>query len=415
MKKVVLFNLALVLGLITSSGQNNKCDCKADLDFIIEKLKVTPSYKRQIKGQKEIQFNKTYASIVSKINYNTTVEECFKFLAKQITVIEDFHINLYANTKYFKKSDMDDDEKLNDFLQSNTFKLHPKSTLNLDSLRDQLTMSIKEGIEGIYILGTTTIEIGILKMDDNTYQGIVLASDHPLWTRGQIFLYVYKNKFDKYNIIQHDIYSRHLKMFNSITYENGRLLNLKKNGFHNNFEFKTDKTCNWELKTINDFVQYIYMGNFNRSSANREQADLFLNKLKDELNAPNIIVDLRSNSGGASKVSQAFFKLLRKSKAQLFIITNSFTISNGEQFTVKLKNLDNSKHLGQTTYGALAYGSNYGKLHQTPSGHFSFYPTDMDFHNEYYKYEGYGIIPDVKLGFNSDWIEQTLAIIYESK
>jgi hypothetical protein len=35
----------------------------------------------------------------------------------------------------------------------------------------------------------------------------------------------------------------------------------------------------------------------------------------------------------------------------------------------------------------------------------------MNFHKQYFEYEGSGVIPDIKLDFDRDWIEQTLEII----
>ena len=41
-------------------------------------------------------------------------------------------------------------------------------------------------------------------------------------------------------------------------------------------------------------------------------------------------------------------------------------------------------------------------------------PTDMNFH-KYIAYEGKGIVPEVRLDFKKDWIEQTLEIIEQVK
>ena len=119
-------------------------------------------------------------------------------------------------------------------------------------------------------------------------------------------------------------------------------------------------------------------------------------------------MDLRSNSGGNKKFSDPFLKLLKNKN--VYVLTNCFTGSNGEQFATKLKKIKGAKHLGQTTFGVIAYGLNYGTSYDTPSGHFRVLPTDMNFH-QFYAYEGKGVTPDIKLDFESDWIEQTLAII----
>jgi len=134
--------------------------------------------------------------------------------------------------------------------------------------------------------------------------------------------------------------------------------------------------------------------------------------MKTKLTAKNVIVDLRSNVGGNSKFSDPFLKLLKKKN--VYILTNCFTGSNGEQFTLKLKALKNAKHLGQTTRGIIAYGMNYGYNYNTPSGYFNITPTDMDF-SKYLAYEGKGVAPEIPLDFNKDWNKQTLEIIKADK
>lgn len=66
--------------------------------------------------------------------------------------------------------------------------------------------------------------------------------------------------------------------------------------------------------------------------------------------------------------------------------------------------------MGQSTFGIIAYGINYGRSYDTPSKYFQITPTDMNFH-EFYNYENKGVTPDIALDFDKDWIEQTLEII----
>lgn len=161
-------------------------------------------------------------------------------------------------------------------------------------------------------------------------------------------------------------------------------------------------------------MQYIYFGSFSNANDNVKAFKAFYSKYKNSFTAQHIIVDLRSNGGGNSKWSDPFLKLLRKSKAKIYVITNQFTASNGEQFTLKLKDKLNAVHLGQTTYGVIAYGINYSYTYNTPSGKFTILPTDMNYH-KYIAYEGYGIAPDITLNFDKDWIVQTLQLIEDSQ
>lgn len=393
MNKFILFVILSLSLTLTSQTQEKTCDCKRDLEFIVEELKKTPSFKKQIKNGALEKFNMTYQNLTSDIDGPISIVNCYKKIQNLITTVDDFHFNLYFNNK-------DKKSYLGHYTNDEILLL--KETLkNVDS----------QSIEGIYKLSKTEINIGVRLKKPNNIEGVVLSSNDSLWQNGDIFLVGKLNKFGKYNIIYHHLTTKQLQMQNNITYSNERLMSLKKTGNLFNEEFKNDKTGNWEFKELSKDVQYLYMGSFNRIDANKKASKELYRQIKNKLNAPYIIVDLRSNGGGASKISYPFLKLLKKSKSKIYIITNSFTISNAEQFTLKLKNETNSVHLGQTTFGALAYGSNYGNLYTTPSGYFSFYPTDMDFHNEYYGYEGKGITPDIPLDFNRDWIKQTLEII----
>ncbi len=87
------------------------------------------------------------------------------------------------------------------------------------------------------------------------------------------------------------------------------------------------------------------------------------------------------------------------------------TISQGEIFTLQLKQLDNVLVLGQTTNGTLMYGSNYGTTEILPSKAFQVYITDMGGDERLMPYEVFGVDPDIALSNTSYWIEQTVEII----
>jgi hypothetical protein len=395
MKNLACLVTMLLTSILTIFAQSPTCDCKTDLDFVVKKLKDTPSFKEQMKGEALNLFNETYDRLSQKSEQDLPVADCYSLLQEQISMIDDFHLNLYfngpANPSYLKAQ--------------------PYSKSEVIALKTYLETAKANAVEGIYKLGESPIEIGLKQRANNTVEGIVLTEGDSIWKQGEVYLRGTKNKFGKYNLISNKRAIKTLQMNNNISFDNARLVSLKKLENPYNAEFKTDKTSNWEFKALKDNVQYVYFGSFNRREPNKTASKEFLCDLKTKLTADYVIVDLRSNGGGANKISHPFFKLLKKSKAKIYVLTNSFTVSNAEQFTVKLKSLDNTVHLGQGTYGAIAYGSNYGNVYETPSGYFSLYPTDMNFHKQYFEYEGSGVIPDIKLDFDRDWIEQTLEII----
>ena len=173
--------------------------------------------------------------------------------------------------------------------------------------------------------------------------------------------------------------------------------------------YKHDLEKDFEIIEKYGDVQYVWMNSFSRNG-NADNRDALVDQINQQLTAPNLIVDLRNNGGGASKISLPIVKAIKKSGVKVYVLTNFASGSNAEQTTVRLKNIKATIHLGQTTYGAIAYGHNYGNTFKSPSGLFYIAPTDMRF-NHFLKYEESGVVPDVELSPESDWIEQTIKII----
>jgi C-terminal processing protease CtpA/Prc len=128
------------------------------------------------------------------------------------------------------------------------------------------------------------------------------------------------------------------------------------------------------------------------------------------LKAKHLIVDLRNNEGGADKEIRKYLKLFKKyvKNGHLYVLVNNGTLSQAEIFTLKLKRYKNVITVGQQTKGMISYGSNYGKKETLPSGNFEIYPTDMRNSSALLSYEDYGIIPDIVLRSDKDWIAQVV-------
>jgi hypothetical protein len=406
------FTLILVLFLASiqlTFSQTETCDCKTDLDFIVEKIKAMPSFKTQIKDEKATQFENTYTNLSNQMKQPILIEDCYKMLLQQMVLVNDVHASLNYTKTPINKEDLKDTLKLNDFKASNAFKKHPKTEYNLNDLEAELSKKNDKEIEGVYNYGDD-LKIGIYQQkESDTLVGVVLKSNLNQWDAGQIIIYATHTAGIKYNLFYYTPSTRTPGFVKSISFENGRLWIYKKVSNTNNEELPIKDQSNWEFRQLTPNTQYLYFGNFSSfSKSNRKAFKDFYAKVKKELSATNVIVDLRSNAGGNSKLSDPFLKLLKKKN--VYILTNCFTGSNGEQFTLKLKVLKNAKHLGQTTRGIIAYGMNYGYNYNTPSGNFNITPTDMNF-NKYIAYEGKGVTPEFALDFGKDWLEQTLAII----
>ncbi|MBG7612344.1 hypothetical protein IU405_08800 [Polaribacter sp. BAL334] len=391
MKKSISILAFILFVFNTSYSQNEVCDCKKELDFMVEKIQKMPSYKKQIKGEKLKAFETTFTELSSKMNEPISIETCFKYLQKQLLLINDVHSNIAVSKKY-------------NGLQNYTSNLLPQ--INPENLKDSLSKKSLTDIEGLYSYKDELI-IGVMYHNSKSkLTGIVLESKLPQWKMGDIKFEATPIQDSKYHLYDYHIEQKTPSLLKSLTLENGRIWGYKKIGNTANEELPIKGQTNWEFKQLNDTTQYLYFGHF--SNRNKKEHQAFYESVKDKLTAQNIIVDLRNNAGGNKKFSDVYLKLL-KNKI-VYILTNCFTGSNGEQFTHKLRKLKNATHLGQTTRGVISYGMNYGYSYNSPSGYFEITPTDMDFH-EYFEFESKGISPEIQLDFDKDWIQQTLEII----
>ena len=406
MKNISLILIAFLFGTISIIAQSETCDCKTDLDFSVEKIKKMPSYKKQIKGAKADLFSETYERLLSKMSEPILIEACYKLLLEQMLLVNDSHSSLQVNTEFLSEVTLKNDAELSKFKSSNLFKNHPKTNRNISELKEDLLQQSLEGLEGIYN-NRNNETIGIYYANTKKdLVGVLLKTDRNHWDVGEIRFYANHTNGNKYNVYYYNLDTRTPGLVKSLSFENGRIWHYKKVTNKNNFEFVDNGENITVFKQLNKDTQYLYFKSFGNSI--KKELAKFYYDTKDKITAKNVIVDLRSNSGGNKKYSDVFLKLLEDKN--VYVITNCFTASNGEQFTLKLLKNKNAKHLGQTTFGVIAYGLNYGNSYNTPSSHFRITPTDMNFH-KLIGYEGKGITPEITLDFNSDWMQQTLEII----
>ncbi len=406
MKRLVLVFVIFLVGIISVDAQIETCDCKADLDFIVAKLKKMPSYRKQIKEQKKEQFENVYIELSSKLKDPIGIDACYKILLQQMTMVNDVHAALQVNTEFLNKVDTLDNAKLKIYKESNLFKNHPKTNKDITLLKKELSHKPQMDIEGIYLYGKSE-KIGFYYNENKKdLIGVVLETDLKHWAIGEIRCYLKQTSNGKYNIYLYNTTTKTPNYLKSLTFENGRIGSYKKEGNVFNNELSLDNVEVATFKQINANTQYLYFTTF--SNSKRKELKAFITNTIGKLTADNIIVDLRGNGGGNNKYSDPFVKALKHKNT--YVLTNSFTASNGEQFTLKLLKNKKATHLGQITRGAIAYGMNYGYSYNTPTGNFIITPTDMNFHR-YIEYEGIGITPEIRLDFSRDWLEQTLEII----
>lgn len=169
----------------------------------------------------------------------------------------------------------------------------------------------------------------------------------------------------------------------------------------------------FQFKDLETGIQYLQLRHFSADPSDMQRSKAFLDSIKRLLTAPDLILDLRNNQGGAKKVSKGYLRLLREyvKKGRVHVLTNNATMSQGEIFLLQLMRLPQVRSLGQTTNGTLMYGNNYGRREKLPSQAFEVYITDLRSRKRLMRYEVFGVDPDSLLGVDRDWIEQAIALI----
>ncbi len=402
--------LCLFLSIQLIAQSNTSCDCKADLIFMDSKIEKMPSYRKQVKGNQQHPYFKKKKELLNAAEAPVTLLECYQMLNALVATIKDNHAWVKQTGEVIEYARLSDSLWITAYRKGEAFQNHPRINKDISSLERALATKPISEIEGIYNY-KDVMTLGIVKSEkDDHYTGFVLNTSLPNWDVGQVVMYLQSTSESQYQITRYGLVDKQLRFVPDMLYFDGTLLGyFKKKGAHGFTMVASDEI--FEFKQLNATTQYLYFKHFSRTNENIPKFKAFLERMKRQLNAPNVIVDLRNNGGGAEKLSDPFLKLL-KSK-NVYILTNFYTGSNGEQFTLKLKK-QGAVHLGQRTNGTIAYGTNYGTTFTLPSGHFKFRPTDMNFH-KYIEYERVGVHPDQPLTFDKDWIEQTLQIISNAK
>ncbi|WP_290574805.1 S41 family peptidase [Leeuwenhoekiella sp.] len=391
-------------------AQEATCDCKQDLNFLVKKIKKSPAYKNDYRGDKKA-FDQKLRPIASKVTSKMPLFDCYLLLVETVQLINDRHSIVYGNAK-FDAEMLKDEDKLAAFKETALFKMYPDFSGDLETLQNNLSNKGIEEIEGIYRAGRS-LEIGVVKhSSSDDYKMIVLRSELPLWKEGEQ-LGILKMKEQGRALAVMGNYSTKIPVPITTGFKNGEFISLS-------LKKDTTQISNWRaafadstyhFEQIKPEVSYIKVGDFSGFYPVLGEAEKFYEELKKRTIADNLIVDLRDNGGGGNRNSDILFELLENldNDIQLFVLINQNTGSNAEQFAVRLKKAKAAAILGDRTKGVIAYELK-GDISILPSNFFKVYLSSKR-HREYLPYEGVGVAPDVYLDYSADWLQQTQNII----
>lgn len=419
MKFLALF-LTLFIYTTPVFSQVSKSQYQTDLDKLYAVLQQTPSFKAQIKGEALARYKKLYDSLGKLDGDRLSSSDYFISLSQMFFPIRDNHLGFY---EVFDNKHLADTASYRKFRMDLEKASYETVLLDLDSLKQVLSNKNLSDVEGIYHYGKY-YSFGLYKNGANQYRGVILDSKIPHWKKGQVLVSLFKDGPDSFRAVYANPLTKKLYLYPNEKFRNQSLINsyFSPSFLNANYKKTTDtldfvnvnkKTPAFELRNLRNDVQYLRLGNFSAHPSMMPISDSFYESMKDSLSAENLIVDLRNNTGGAEKVSGKFFKLIKKhaSRAQIFVLVNNGTLSQGEIFLLQLKPIKNVRSYGQTTQGKIAYGSNYGTRVKLTSGQHEVYITDMKDKKGLVKYENVGVKPDVIFDSSTDWLERLLVLI----
>lgn len=423
MSRLVSALVILLLGLSTYSQSTTEFE--KDLDRLLEILKKLPSFRDQVRGEKIIRFDQLVDSIKKEAGFAKTDFEHFSLLSLLFHQVKDNHLGFYqVLNEYPEQSKFTDPVFVEKYKSGIAFKQFPSVSLNIDSLEVALNKKPADSIEGIYHYWNL-LTIGLYRTKNPfCLEGVVMASSLLHWEKGQLaarlfeyqpacFRAIYAEPVYKYFVLYANEKFKNHSLINSRFYSSAFGEVYKKKAAKKDFSLVDADEAAFQFRKLNKSTQYIRLGHFSAQPEKMAASQRFYDEIKDSLNAGNLVVDLRSNTGGAYKVSNKFVKLIKgfAKNGNVYVLINNRTISQGEIVSLQLKNIRNIKLLGEATNGMLAYGSNYGKTETLPSGKFKVYITDMRNKREHLNYEDAGINPDIFLDNNREWMEQVLEIV----
>jgi hypothetical protein len=391
-------------------------DYIADADKLYAVLQKTPSYRAQIKGDKEVQYKQVFEQVKKDLINAKTGFDRYYILSQLLAPLKDNHLFFYQVPAMEISSQMFKDTTfIKTYRASAAFKEYPRSGIKLDSLEKLLKGKAIDDVEGIYYLDRD-MKVGLYRTaKQDSLVAVVLENFIPTWDVGQIAFILKEDRPNHFKAYHSHLLNKVFGLQSNEKFLHGMLTESgwKKALDGKDFVNISRSEPAFSLKTIDANIQYLRLGTFSTYPKTMEMAQAFYDKIKDSLSAPNLIVDLRNNGGGGFKTSKKFLDLLKKytDKGKVYALINNRTFSNAEQFTLALKGLKNITTLGETTNGTLTYGNNYGNTETLPSGQFKLYITDMREDGNYLPYEGIGVNPDVLLKPDRDWITQVREMI----
>ncbi len=385
----------LLLIICFSLSSQNDCDCSRNVEILnktVQNLPVT-------RNTSDLSAYNIALSAADNHSYTGNYPEydCFQQMSNLLVTLNDRHNMMYSEVGY-------------DVKQSDTFYHEfPKFDGDLDSLKVKLDEMPLNEVQGIY--SRDGFSIGVYASEENLIV-VNLSGGKKVWQQGEIIGRFLKYGNGRYLAAIGQFHDKKLVNF-PLEIKNGYISKLqlsKSNASQNRSRVEDSETYQY-LKSGD--ITYLRIGSFSGYNPVLKNAETFYKSLEEKPVTKDLILDLRDNGGGGDRNSDILYKYLRKNykNSNFYVLVNGTTVSNAEQFALRLKKFKNVTLLGSKTSGTIAY--ELGKTYDFPCYNFKgFFTFKGD--KKYLEYESVGVQPDINLDNSEDWIQQTKKYIAKS-
>ncbi|MBS1586188.1 MAG: hypothetical protein JSS82_11660 [Bacteroidetes bacterium] len=286
--KHISFLSALLLAFTIARGQ--ACDCKTQFEFVKRQVETNyPGFRDKVNPQTASAYTTFYSKTLEKVKKASKQQYCYQAIKEWLYFFNDGHLQLNKVDTRAPKDTTGQAERI-------------RNTEIIDIPERQIeALKKSKGIEGIYRHNDSVYTIAIIKSptDFRDYAAVIVESRTPLWTKGQVKMELrhYKDSFYTNLTYMRD----HNWQVQGVVFEGDELNDHEWQRLGTVDPANSNATYN-SLKPVasrqlSDKTFYIQIGSF--QSWNAISIDSVLRADSAILSkTPNLIIDLRYNSGG---------------------------------------------------------------------------------------------------------------------
>lgn len=291
----------VIIVFFSLKTQSQNCDCRENLKSLIKKIEDNyAGFANKVNKKRKGDYNNLCLSLLDSAKEKKGIA-CFQILDKYISWFKDFHLTVSVSML------QQNAEEIRTF-----FSNAPKYIE--DTIQTSLQRKIrKDPIEGVWEMRSrnTYYKVLIKREKGNKFIGVVINADSVYWVPGQIKLLAEKRNKKKYKVkyflLTHDYTTENIevgensemKIFGNTWYKPMAFSQEKNKSAQNNLNKQ------FYFEELSAHTNRIVLRSF--AISNEFIIDSIIRANDSKIRSkPNLIIDVRDNSGGWSGVSNFF-------------------------------------------------------------------------------------------------------------